>query len=358
MDTPIPLKKVDRNSRIFAIIWILLEAFFCVMYGVYGHTSSADIYNSGGVFAYVSAVGIALASVIGLGGIMSYVSGLKWSGFGFAFLILAMAYQYYFLINAFWTKAGVQNTKQSPTGTIVAGQKYGEDFIMYVSEMGASLAGTAWKTLGLTATGAFKMAMTITIGFASVMGRAGPLEIMFFVLIGGALYELNRQIISNHMYDVGGSDTIFMFGGLMGTVVSFVLTLFKQKEDVVTRKEYTASRYNITLAFVGAAFFWVFFPLIFLDLPLQARSSLTNSSNPFMPNNAMINAYYAISSCVVTCLALSAVVHGRIRFKDLMYAPFAGAAIIASSAVHIFNPIAAILLGMVAGLIQPLFNLL
>ncbi len=77
-----------------------------------------------------------------------------------------------------------------------------------------------------------------------------------------------------------------------------------------------------------------------------------------MANNAMINAYYAISTCVVTCLALSATIHGRIRIKDLMYAPFAGAAIIASSAVHIFNPIAAILLGMIAGLIQPLLNLL
>jgi hypothetical protein len=80
------------------------------------------------------------------------------------------------------------------------------------------------------------MALTITIAFASVVGRAGPLEIMFFILIGGVLYELNRQIISNHMYDVGGSDTIFMFGGLMGTVVSVVLTLFKQKENVVARK--------------------------------------------------------------------------------------------------------------------------
>ena len=136
MDTPTTITKVDRNSRIFAVIWILLEAFFCVMYGVFGHTASSDIFFPGGVYSYVSAVGIAIASVIGLGGIMSYVSGLKWSGFGFAFLILAMAYQYYFLINAFWTKAGVQNTKQDPKGAAIAGQIWGEDFIMYLSEMG------------------------------------------------------------------------------------------------------------------------------------------------------------------------------------------------------------------------------
>ncbi len=54
---------------------------------------------------------------------------------------------------------------------------------------------------------------------------------------------------------------------------------------------------------------------------------------------------------------MSAVIHGKIRIKDLMYGTFAGAAIIGTSAPHIFNTIAAILLGMIAGLLQPLFNL-
>lgn len=70
----------------------------------------------------------------------------------------------------------------------------------------------------------------------------------------------------------------------------------------------------------------------------------------------MINAYWGISTCVVTSLAMSALLHGRIRVKDLMYGTFAGAAIIGTSAPHIFNTIAAILLGMIAGLLQPLFN--
>lgn len=72
----------------------------------------------------------------------------------------------------------------------------------------------------------------------------------------------------------------------------------------------------------------------------------------------MINAYWAISASVVTSLAMSAVGHGRIRIKDLMYGTFAGAAMIGTSAPHIFNPVAAILLGMIAGLLQPIFNLL
>jgi hypothetical protein len=101
-----------------------------------------------------------------------------------------------------------------------------------------------------------------------------------------------------------------------------------------------------------AGFFWVFYPLIFLDM------ASPSGFYSFMSNNGMINAYFCISTTVVTSIALSALMHGRIRIKDLMYGPFAGAAMIGASAVHIFNPIIAILLGMIAGLLQPLFNLI
>lgn len=34
------------------------------------------------------------------------------------------------------------------------------------------------------------------------------------------------------MYDIGGSNTIFMFGGIMGTVVALILSFTKQKLDL------------------------------------------------------------------------------------------------------------------------------
>lgn len=71
----------------------------------------------------------------------------------------------------------------------------------------------------------------------------------------------------------------------------------------------------------------------------------------------MISAYFGISACVVTSLALSAVIYGRIRIKDLMYGVFAGAAMVGTSAPLMFNVIQAIILGMIAGLLQPVFNL-
>lgn len=323
------------------------------MYGFYARTSSYDIYATDGLREYLAAVGIAIATVIGLGGIMSFVTGLKWSGFGFALLITVLCYQYYFLVNAFWTKTDIQPTNRDvnnlPTGTE---QYFGNDFIIWVSEA----AGGAFKTFGNTATGAFKMAMTITIAFSAIVGRAGPLEILIFVMIGGWLYELNRQIIAQVNIDIGGSITIFMFGGIMGTVAAFILGLTSQKEQLVRRENYTSSRFNSTLAFLGSAFFWVFYPTIFYDVPDMPATVVVNTA-PFLDQNGMINAYWGISACVVTSLAMSAVMNGRIRIKDLMYSTFAGAAIVGTSAPHMFNPVGAILLGMIAGLIQPLFNL-
>lgn len=157
---------------------------------------------------------------------MTYVTGLKWSGFGFALLITVLCYQYYFLISAFWTKTDIQRTFADVSNNSTQGEQYfGDDYLIWVSE----IIGGAVRTFGCTATGAFKMALTITIAFSAVIGRAGPLEILIFVLIGGCLYELNRQIIVQVNYDIGGSITIFMFGGIQGGIAALILALTKQK---------------------------------------------------------------------------------------------------------------------------------
>lgn len=125
------------------------------------------------------------------------------------------------------------------------------------------------------------MAMTITIAFSAVVGRAGPLEILIFVLFGGALYELNRQIIAQVNYDVGGSITIFMFGGIQGTIAAMLLAFTRQKDELVKRVNYTSSRFNSTISMIGSAFFWVFYPCIMLDVP-WVNSTTDVNTPPFL----------------------------------------------------------------------------
>lgn len=104
------------------------------MYGFFGRTASYDIYLTNGLREYLACVGIAIATVIGLGGIMSYIGGLKWSGFGFALLITALCYQYYFLINAFWTKIDIQRTFADVNNVKNQGEQvFGTTFLIWVS---------------------------------------------------------------------------------------------------------------------------------------------------------------------------------------------------------------------------------
>ena len=142
----------------------------------------------------------------------------------------------------------------------------------------------------------------------------------------------------------------------MGTVAAVILALTAQKEELVRKANYTSARFNSTLAFLGSAFFWVFYPTIFYDVP-DVGAGKGTATAPFLDQNGMINAYWGISASVVTSLAMSALMNGRIRIKDLMYGTFAGAAIVGTSAPHMFNPVGAIVLGMISGLLQPLFNL-
>jgi hypothetical protein len=178
-------------------------------------------------------------------------------------------------------------------------------------------------------------------------------------LVGGFFYELNRQVIAQVNYDVGGSITIFMFGGILGSVASVILAGTAQKKEMIRRSNYTSSRFNSTIAMLGSAFFWVFYPTIFYDVPNKISTTERSTSlAPFLDQNGMISAYFAISASVVTSVAMSGIIHRRIRIKDLMYGTFAGAAIVGTSAPHIFNPVGAMILGMIAGLLQPVFNII
>ncbi|MFN9980778.1 MAG: hypothetical protein ACK53Y_12710, partial [bacterium] len=96
--------------------------------------------------------------------------------------------------------------------------------------------------------------------------------------------------------------------------------------------------FNTTLAIFGSAFFWAFYPCIFLDVPRLGSNTQTNTS-PFLAENGMINAYFGISTSVVTSLALSGIMYGRIRIKDLMSGVFAGAALVGTGAPLMFNVI-------------------
>jgi hypothetical protein len=102
------------------------------------------------------------------------------------------------------------------------------------------------------------------------------------------------------------------------------------------------------MALIGSAFIWVFFPVVNMDIP----------NILFIYSNAGISTIFCISSCVVSSIAFTLLINGKINYRDLITAPIVGGVVIGSSSTYIYNPAEAILFGVVGGLLQILFNIL
>jgi hypothetical protein len=144
--------------------------------------------------------------------------------------------------------------------------------------------------------------LALNIIFAAIGGRAGPLEAMFITVFGTIFYEINRQVLSLFSVFPGGSTTIFEFGGIAGTVISLLLWKTKQNGILQNHHDYTSSKFNVTIALVGAAFIWVFFPVLNMDIP----------STLFIYTNAGISTLFSISSAVVASIGFSLIIYGKL----------------------------------------------
>lgn len=193
--------------------------------------------------------------------------------------------------------------------------------------------------------GAIKCAMSLSIAFAAISGRAGYLQALIVSIIGTILHELNRQLVTIYAIDYGGTMTVFLFGGAMGLSLCLILYI-KQSDLIKGHVQYATKKINRTLALTGAAFCWVFFPVINLDI----------SPELFFYSNAGLSTIICISSCVVTTIGLCLTVDARINIRNLITAPIAGGVIVGSSSANIYTALEAIMLGMLAAVLQFIFN--
>lgn len=264
---------------------------------------------------------------------------MLWSGLGFTFLIVAGVVQWYVLVNGFWSKVNVQVANTDWNKTYIA---------TYLSDETSNTNAGGIDTLGNTLVGAFKCGLSMSIIFAGIGGRAGPLEASIIVIVGTIIYELNRQILTLFSVGVGGSTYIFEFAGFAGATIAVLLAFTKQKDILSNHTNYISSKFNATLALVGAAFIWVFFPVLNMDIP----------GSLFIYTNAGISTLFCISAAVVAAIGFSLLINGKLEFRDIITAPIAGGVIIGASSTYIYNPLQSLLLGSGAGILQVLFNII
>ena len=165
------------------------------------------------------------------------------------------------------------------------------------------------------------------IAFSSILGRAGPLEAWVICFLGSLGYELNREIIENFSFDVGGSFSIFLFGSFMGLTVG-VMRTFREGEGAETEKHenYTANRFSASFALIGTLVIWIFFPILVFD---DADTAISQNGLYTGPYTVM----FALASSTVAAIMMSLAFNGgRIGLRDLIYGSLAGGVIIGASA--------------------------
>ena len=70
---------------------------------------------------------------------------------------------------------------------------------------------------------AAKAALSLSIAFAGIAGRAGYLEAFLIATLGTVFHQLNTGLVARYAVDLGGTMGIFIFGGTMGTVMALLL---------------------------------------------------------------------------------------------------------------------------------------
>ena len=76
----------------------------------------------------------------------------------------------------------------------------------------------------------------------------------------------------------------------------------------------------------------------------------------FFYSNAGLSTIICVSSCVVTTVGICLTVDARIHVRNLITAPIAGGVIVGSSSANIYTALEAIMLGMLAAVLQFIFN--
>ena len=263
------------------------------------------------------------------------VKNAVWSNLGFALLVVALSLQFHPLVAGL---LGITDLYNFASSTLTSSSSR---FQLFASN--GNILNI--ETDQITVTNAFKCAIGNVIIFAAVMGRGGPYHATVISFFGTILYEVSRQLVSRWGMELGGSITVFLFGGVTGGLVSMVL-LCRQGNSVDEHRLLVAGRMSLAIGGIGALLTWVLMPWLNSDLP----------SVLFYHLYAILHSLLAISACVLMTISLNCMAFGRVDYIDLVYSSLAGGAAVSTCAVLCPTPMEAVVLGGVSGILHVLMR--
>ncbi|XP_012224503.2 ammonium transporter Rh type A [Linepithema humile] len=182
------------------------------------------------------------------------------------------------------------------------------------------------------------------ISMGAVLGKVTYMQLIFMGIIELIMFTVNQYIGEQLFMAVDAGDSMFVhvFGAYFGLAISFVIGVKeKPKEHELEGSSYQSDIF----AMIGTVFLWLFWPSF-------NSAGLTGDDQ----QRAIINTLLSISaSCVIT-FAVSALVSKNNRFDmvHIQNSTLAGGVAIGTAAGMMCQPVGALVVGVLSGVISVL----
>ena len=187
---------------------------------------------------------------------------------------------------------------------------------------------------------------TILVSLGAVHGKISHVQYLVLIISESILSSLNLKLcdIKLKIIDTGGGLYIHTFGALFGLAIYIVLFRSKKKRarlSTYTKTYITNYLSNIT-CFIGVLFIINYFPSFNAGLALSDDGRY----------RAVINTYFSIIGSTVMSFIITGFIHnGKFIIEYILFGSFSGGIIISSCCSVCLDHWAALLIGMLYGLI-------
>ncbi|XP_033338838.1 rhesus blood group-associated glycoprotein Rh50 isoform X1 [Megalopta genalis] len=185
---------------------------------------------------------------------------------------------------------------------------------------------------------------TPLISMGALLGKTTYIQLVFMGILELIMFTVNKYVGEHILMVVDAGDSMFVhaFGAYFGLAVSFVMGMKeKRKAHHLEGPSYNSDIF----AMIGTVFLWLFWPS-FNSAALEGDDQ----------QRAIINTLLSISASCVIAFATSAVVSKDSKFNmvHIQNSTLAGGVAIGTAAGMMCEPVGALIVGLLAGLLSVL----
>ena len=191
---------------------------------------------------------------------------------------------------------------------------------------------------------------TILVSLGGVLGKISHIQYLVLIICESILCSLNFKLCDAKLkiIDTGGGLYIHTFGAVFGFAIFIVLFRSKKKRLKLQNYDFDSLTNNLSriTCFIGVLFIINYFP------SLNAGLALSDDGR----YRAVINTYFSIIGSIICSFITSGFIkNGKFNYSHILFGSFSGGVIISGCCSVCLDHWAALLIGMLCGVLSVIF---